>query len=248
MNVNMSGLGMNLTVSVQWGAAKSGQTGFPVFDNNRVWSSLDEFGAAGVKYGEEWVKVYSDRFSGLENGGRISMEELDEQLRAEFGSFGVRWVDNDPKDVRAGQNDIYIDEANRRKMANDPEYRARVFGIIQRELSVAPQGFRYQHGGQTIQAPCLAGGTMSFCEGNKVYNGVPYLGMGIAGPTFAMGQSGSPTNPVGLDKSAMKKGKSFFDIIRELMEDLQKRMAERLDKVEIGTTKGTKTAGLDVTV
>ena len=241
MNVGIGGLNVSLSVSVQASAARSGQSDRPVFDRNRVWSSLAEFNAAGVKYGEEWVKVYSDRFSGLENGGKISMEELDGLLRSEFASFGAWFVDSNPKDVRTGQNDIFIDDANRRKMANDPEYRARVFGLIQRELSLGSQGFRYQWNGETIQTSRLTGSVISISDENASHGGVPYLGMCTSGPTFSASSQGTAST-----KATPKKGKSILDMLKELAEELQKRMAEKRDAEKRETAKETRAIRVDI--
>jgi hypothetical protein len=221
----INGFGANFSVK-QTTASKpskpsdSGQPATPKFDHNRVWSSLGDSTNALWKYGDEWQAAYSAAFSQGENGGKVSVEDLRAQLQSEFAGYGVEFVDSgggEPEPV-AGRHTFHIDDTNLRKMADDPEYRAQVFGTLQMEL-VATKGIKFKDSGGEIVSTRLTGTAGSIADMNGKSRGdMPFWG-GATAETTRTRSSGSTTQRA--------TGKSVMDIIKEMQ---KKRVEERREK------------------
>lgn len=223
MSMSVGGFNSNFNIMANTTSAKKGQTGqsgLPVFDNGRVWSSLGDFGNGLKSYQKEWEGVYSEKFSGLENSGKITVDEMKEQLESEFAQYGVRFVNSNPRDVSNGQHKVYIDDANMQKMANDPSYRGKVMALMQRELAPTQQGFNYQRNGETVSSS-LTGTVISICQENSAYGGIPYSGMARGAPSITVSQASVPTAS---DRADAKKGKSMLEIIKEMREELEEKL------------------------
>lgn len=244
MGMGLGGINANFNVAMQTSAAKGGQSGTPTFAHGHTWSSIGEMSKAFSNYGQEWRSVYSGNFagSGSAGDGKLSMEELDELLQAEFGKMGVQFVDSvDIENPKEGRYEVYIDQTNRRKMAEDPEYRAQVFSVIQIEMAGA--------GGYSVQ---VAGGTnndrttglsMSIAAGNPLYEGVPHS----AGGTSASGGVGtfsiSSDGPGGEKKSLLEQIKERLEKKLEEKKEQEKRdaaKAARQDRLELSLEATSK--------
>lgn len=239
MSVGGSGFNANFNIAAKNMTAKKEQTdaasaGLPAFDHGRVWGSLGAFGDGLKEYQKEWEAVYSEKFSGLENGGKISVDEMQELLQSEFSRFGIRFVNSDPRDVTDGQHKVYIDDANMQKMANDPEYRGKVMALMQRELTNTQQGFSYQRNGETQNPGRLSGTVISISQENNAYGGIPYSGMARGSGSISVSKSSIPTAS---DRASDKKGKSMLEIIKEMQEEREKKLEEKREKARIEARK-----------
>lgn len=257
MGMSLGGIGANFNIATHTSTstAKSGQSATPAFAHNHTWGSIAEMEQAFRKYGQEWRGVYSNEFagSGANGDGKLTQEELNALLESEFGGLGATFVDSAAKDVTVGKHQIYIDEKNRQKMANDPEFRAQVFSVIQIEMA-GTRGYSVQGpGGPTHNR--LTGSALSISEGDPLYEGVPHSGMATG--EHAMTQTttssgGAPAPAAGANTGKTKKSKSMLQIIKEKLEEkLEKKREEekleeakqaREDMVEISAEAGAKAA------
>lgn len=238
MSYGLGGINANFTVASQTSAGKGGQAATPKFAHNHTWESIDAMSKAFAQYGQEWRSVYSETFagSGAEGDGRLTGEELNELLEKEFGGKGVRFVDGvDIENPREGRFEVYIDEANRRKMAEDPEYRAQVFSVIQIEMAGA-DGYSVQLAGGP-RSDRTTGLSMSIAEGNPLYEGVPHS----AGGTSASKGIGTFSMSSGPEKS----GKSLLEKIKE---DQAKKLEEKKDREKRNAAKKEQRDRLELSI
>ena len=217
--MNITGLSAGYAVNIAGkNAASAG--GVPSFNSSKVYNSIGDFSNALFQYEKEWADTYADRFSGMENNGKISVDELESLLKTEFSGIGVRFVSSNPKDVSSGQRLVHIDDANLRKMANDPEYRAKNLALMQREFA-ARDGFSYKDSRGVVDARST-GSVFSLSEENELVGGSRYAGMGQATSTVRGGdvaRAGSGT-----------KSKSTLEILLERLAELRELAAEKREK------------------
>lgn len=237
MSMSVGGFNANFNIASQNVTAKKGQTGqngVPAFDSGRVWGSLGAFGNGLMSYQKEWEGEYENRFSGLENDGKLSVDEMKEQLQSEFAQYGVRFVNSNPRDVTDGQHKVYIDDANMEKMANNPEYRGKVMALMQRELANTQQGFSYQRNGQAVDFQ-MTGSVISISQENSGVGGIPYAGMGRGASTVS--QSRSSVGTASNSASGTKKGKSMLEIIKEMQEEREEKLELKREKEKLEAEK-----------
>lgn len=235
----ISGIGSNYSVAMQGSTAKSGQSDAPTFAHNHTWGSIGEMENAWRKHIQDWNSYYSNSFSGSgsDGGGKISQEELDELLQAEFGGKGVQFVDSvDIENPRDGRYEVYIDQQNRQKMADDPEYRAKVLAVIQGEMASA-NGYSVQAAGG-VRNDRTTGLSMSIAEGNPLYEGVPHS----AGGTSASKGVGA------FSISSGESGKKKKSILEQIKEDLEKRLEEKKEQEKRDAAKKARADMLELSV
>lgn len=234
----ISGIGANYNALLQNSAAKSGQNASPTFAHTHTWGSIDEMTGAWKKYTQEWKSAYSGSFagSGSEGDGKISREELSELLNAEFGGMGVKFTDSavDETKPSAGKFEVYIDAANRQKMANDPEYRASVFAVIQSEMA-GTKGYSVQTASGVIN-DSTTGLSMNISEGNPLYEGVPHSAGGTGSATGFM------TSSTG---GSEKKKKSLLE---QIQENLEKKLEEKKEAEKKEAAKKAREDLLELSV
>lgn len=259
MSMGIGGFNANYNVVLQSTAGKSGQSATPTFAHNHTWGSISEMDTAFRNYGQEWRNVYSNSFakSGTDGNGKISQDELNELLQKEFGSKGVQFTDGpvDVQNPKEGRYEVYIDDKNRQKMADDPEYRAKVMSVIQLEMAGA--------GGYSLQGPGgvrndrTTGLSMSMAEGDPIFEGVPHSAGGTSASkgigTFSMSSDGMSKGGVEKEK------KSLLEQIKEAAEEKLKKKKEeekraaakkaREDLLELSVeaTTATKTGTVEKT-
>lgn len=192
-------------------------------DNTKTYSSLEEFNSTFVQYGKEQTKTYSDKFAKQENGGTSSVEELKNEIKKEFGAYKL--VSSEPSDVVDGQHLLYIDDKNLQKMANDPEYKAKVFGLMRRELDSMGSN-KIKMGGEVVNFS-MTGSVFSLSDSNESVDGIPYKG---SGKSVSFSTSSTKTS------NALGSSNDWFE---ELMEKLkkkreeEKRESEKKEKAEL---------------
>ncbi|CAD7289474.1 DUF6033 family protein [Campylobacter suis] len=110
------------------------------YNSSFVYASISQMSSSINARGKIYEEQYSNAFS---SSGQISIDELKSQLKTEFSY--IDFVDYDTKKPPLGRSQVYIDRENLKKMANDENYRAKIFGLIKRETeSEANQGAGYK--------------------------------------------------------------------------------------------------------
>jgi hypothetical protein len=176
--------------------------------------------------GEKYARTYTAKAQTEGNGGAISKDDVLAQIRREFSEYTI--VNRAPKDVTPGQNQLYIDDANLQKMADDPAYRGKVFGLMRRELDgAAPMTLRGP-GGKDVSIRAT-GTVFSLSNDNETVDGVPYSGMAASESSATVSSSSS-----GDSKGVAKSLDASRTSLREWMErkhadavEVKKREAAR---------------------
>ncbi len=235
MNVGLNGFNASFSIASQLrntGAQKSQSqqqdSSKPYYDPNYVHNSLGDFTRALYDYEDQWAAEYSKTYANMENGGKMTVEELQEYMKQEFSGYGVRFVDYNPKDVSQGQHLVYVDESHLQKMANDPEFRAQNMALMQREFA-AQKGMAYRDWEGQARHTQLTGSVFSLSEENQKVDGSHYQGMAQGTPQFysKSSESGGPTNV-----SGGKKGKSVAEVVAERQAELRERAKAKKKKEE----------------
>ncbi len=195
------------------------------YDSAKTYSSIEQLGDTLVKYGKEQTKIYADKFAKQENNGKSSIEELKNEIKNEFSSYKL--VSTEPTDVADGQHLLYIDNNNLQKMATDPEYKAKVFGLMKREHD-SLGGSKIKMGSEIINFS-MTGSVFSLSDSNESIGGIPFKGSG---------KSSSFTTSTTRTTNALDNGDDWF---KEMIEKLkEKRLEERREETK------TKKATLDI--
>lgn len=215
MEVNFTGVnqaGMNQTFSDN------------IFAKNKTYSSFTQMNQAFLQYGEKQTKVYDKQFSSMENGGKISIDELKETIKKEFPIY--KMVSSEPADVADGQNLLYIDENNLQKMATDAGYRAKVFGLMRREGD-SLGGNNVRINGE-LHSFTTTGSIFSLSDSNESVGGIPYKGSAKSMSMSISTMSTSNSKSIGKDEDWFEK---MLERIKEKKEE-ENRLEETLKKKE----------------
>lgn len=219
--INGNSFGLNFQATVSLAGARKGQGGgLPAYDNNKVYNSLGEINSALQGLRQKWNAHYSESFSKMENGGKVTVGQLKEEIMKEFGSYGIQLTDTKPGDIAIGKHLVYIDEANLQKMADDPTYRADNFALMRREFSTKG-GITYKdYQGRTVKSSS-AGSVFSLSEDNPLVDGSRYNGS-------SQGQKQVIAEAPATTARNHTKSKSAVDQAREKqIESREKREARR---------------------
>lgn len=227
MSMSIGGFNASYTMMTNAAAANSGQSARPSFAHNHTWSSIGDMTNAWKSYTQEWSSYYSGEFagSGSEGDGKITQEELSELLQSEFGGMGVRFTDSavDESNPAAGKFEVYIDDTTRGKMADDPEYRAKVMAVIQSEMA-GSGGYSVDTGNGVVNDR-TTGLSMNMIDGGPLYEGVPHSAGGTGTGAMTFVTSGS--------ESGGKKKSMLEQIMERLEEKLEeKKEAEKKEKAK----------------
>lgn len=145
----------------------------PTWNGNKVYTYLEDYNDAAISYGKQ-AAVY---YSGITNqDGVISVEDLKKQICEMFSGYTL--TSNEPDKVVSGKHYLYIDDSQLKKMANNPEYRAKVYGLMDREYACSNTYTLKYSDGRNVTAH-VTGSVFSLCEKNNIYagaDGIPYLG------------------------------------------------------------------------
>lgn len=233
-----SNYNVSLQTSAQASASGGGQNARPTFNHGHTWSSIGDMDNAWRQYTQDWANYYSKSFagSGTEGDGKITQDELNALLESEFSGMGIRFTDGpvDTDNPKAGTFEVYIDQTNRQKMADDPEYRAKVMGVIQSETA--------GRNGYSVQMPSgvvsdrTTGLSMNIAGNKATYEGVPHS----AGGTSTGGQMVTMT--AGDDSD---EGKS---ILEQILERLEKKLEEKKEQEKIEEAKKARQDLLEISV
>lgn len=154
-----------------------------------VYGSIDQMTQAIVQAGQRYTDSYAARFSG-DGSGAISTDQMIATLKQEFPGYTM--VSSEPSGVVAGKSLLYIDDNNLTKMAADPTYRAKVMGLMRRELESQNVQIRSRDGNGTTQIQ-MTGMVFSLSDKNPSVDGIPYAGsatsVGVTTTTTGSGSS-----------------------------------------------------------
>jgi len=180
------------------------------FDKAKTYSSIEQFGSALIKYGTEQTKIYADKFAKQENAAKSSIEDLKNEIKNEFSSYKL--VSSEPVNVMDGQHLLYIDENNLQKMANDSEYKAKVFGLMKREHD-SLSGNKIKMGSEVINFS-MTGSVFSLSNSNESVGGIPFKGSATSS-SFSTGTTKT--------SNVLDSGNDWF---KEMLEKLKEKMLE----------------------
>ena len=154
-------------------AKKTNNTSKPVWDGKKSFTYLEDMNKAGLEYGAQATRFYSSKTPA---DGELSVDDLKNQIKEWFPEYTL--TDCEPKNVVNGKHYLYIDDSQLQKMAKDPSYRAKVYGLMDREMETGKEYTLTYSDGRKKTSHCT-GSIFSLCEKNKKYacaDGIPYLG------------------------------------------------------------------------
>lgn len=158
----------------------------PVWNSRQVFNYIEDMGSAGIAYGEKAKKYY---VSQTMQDGELSVDELKRQIQEWFPDYTL--TDREPKKVVNGKHYLYIDDSQLAQMARDPEYRGRVYGLMDRELETGRSYTMKYSDGRNVTSH-ITGSVFSLCEKNRKYDcgdGIPYLGSCMSDHPFSSSDS-----------------------------------------------------------
>ncbi len=166
--MELSSISASISYTSSWKASKK-EYQLTHYDPNRKFQSFSEANDYGVALGNTYAKEYSEICSNCEF--RVNnIEDLKKEINALFPQYTM--VSSKPSDAMAkGRILLYIDQANLQKMVSNPNYKTRVYGLMQRE-TLGFQGSTY------MNIPFVSTGlAFTLCNENTSYDGIPYRGV-----------------------------------------------------------------------
>lgn len=161
----------------------------PVWNPDKAYSYLEDMNQGFLDYGKQAVSYYSSVISGQEGDGTLTVEELKQEIQELFPEYTL--TDTEPGKVREGTFYLYIDNSQLKKLASDSSYRAKVYGLMDRELQ-GKYGYTLQYSdGRNVKSH-LTGSIFSLSESNRQYagaDGIPYRGSCTSDHSFSTSAS-----------------------------------------------------------
>lgn len=145
----------------------------PTWNGKHAYKYLEDMNDAAITYGNKATKYYTTKTM---KDGAMSVEDLKNQIKEMFSDYTL--TDHEPRDVVNGKHYLYIDDSQLKKMAEDPAYRGKVYGLMDREMEVGKEYTLTYSDGRNVTSH-ITGSVFSLCEKNKKYagaDGIPYLG------------------------------------------------------------------------
>ncbi|MCR5250081.1 MAG: hypothetical protein K6E50_05690 [Lachnospiraceae bacterium] len=141
----------------------------PEWDPKKVYNYLEDMAEGFQSYKRQAVKFYQSDFAikGLDQ--EISVEELKSMIKEYFPQYKL--TDREPKEPVTGTYYLYIDQTNMNKLASDPNYRAKVFGLMDSELQ-GSKGYTLKYTSGKNVTNHIAGSIFSLAEANRSIDGV----------------------------------------------------------------------------
>lgn len=189
---------------------------------NRTYSSFAQMSQVLMEYGDEKTKTYDKQFSVMENGGKISVDELKKTIKNEFPMY--KMVSSEPADVVDGQNLLYIDKNNLQKMADNAGYRAKVFGLMRREGDSSVGTTNVRLNGE-LHSFRTTGSVFSLSDNNESVGGIPYKGSAKSMSMSSSAMSASNSRSIGKDED-------WFEKILERIKERRKEKEAHLENLQ----------------
>lgn len=143
--------------------------------SKKTYTSLGQVSNDLFALEAEYKNYYSEKEA---EKGEMTLEELKKALMAETSKLGYTFTNKEPKDVAYGKYYCYIDDSNLEKMAKDPEYRAQIYALMQRESPINSGSFHMKKSNGDVVQTQIVGSVFSLNDNNKAVNGIPYKGSG----------------------------------------------------------------------
>ena len=128
-------------------------------------------------------------FKDIKRRKRLCQCRLKKQIKEWFPEYTL--TDSEPSQVVAGKFYLYIDDKQLQKMASDPTYRAKVYGLMDSELQ-GKKGYTLQYSDGRKVTSHLTGSIFSLSEKNRKYagaDGIPYRGSCTSDHPFSSSNS-----------------------------------------------------------
>ena len=156
-----------------YSAGNKTATSKPSWNGKQAFTYLEDMNKAGLDYGAQATKYYTSKTA---SDGEMTVEELKKQIGEWFSDYTL--TDYEPKNVGNGKHYLYIDDSQLKKMAQDAGYRAKVYGLMDREMETGRE-YTLTYSDGRNKTSHVTGSIFSLCEKNRKYdcgNGIPYLG------------------------------------------------------------------------
>ncbi len=220
-----------------WATASAASTGV------KTYRSIADMNDTLIAHGQQYTQEYAAEYAASKDGGAWSTDQVLNSLKSEFPTYDI--VSSDPKNVVRGRNLLYIDSTNLSKMAKDPNYRARVMGLIKRE-SEGMSGARFNQGDQTFTFR-PTGPTFSLSETNPTVDGIPYLGSAESeGFSTTTTSSGGASDPIFASGETSPR-RTLKKLLEEAIAKRQAKRAEE-EKQAAETSSGSGPADKQVDI
>lgn len=185
---------MSIAISAASGslAAQGGKqtsSAKPTWNPNKVYKYLEDMNQGFQNYKKQAVSYYRSMISQQEGDGTMSVEDLKKEIQEWFPEYTL--TDSEPSKVVTGKFYLYIDQSQLKKMASDPEYRAKVYGLMDSELQ-GKKGYTLQYSDGRNVTSHLTGSIFSLCEANRKFagaDGIPYRGSCTSDHPFSSSNS-----------------------------------------------------------
>lgn len=164
-------------------------SGKPTWNPNKVYKYLEDMNEGFQSYKKQAVSYYASQISKEQGDGTMSVDELKKQIKEWFPEYTL--TDSEPSQVVAGKFYLYIDDKQLQKMASDPTYRAKVYGLMDSELQ-GKKGYTLQYSDGRKVTSHLTGSIFSLSEKNRKYagaDGIPYRGSCTSDHPFSSSNS-----------------------------------------------------------
>lgn len=201
----------------------------PVWNGNKAYTYLEDLNKAGLEYGTQATKYYASKTT---EDGAMSVEDLKKQIKEWFPDYTL--TNSEPSKVVKGKHYLYIDDSQLKKMASDSSYRAKVYGLMDRELETGKSYTLTYSDGRKVTSH-VTGSIFSLSENNRKYDcgdGIPYRGSCDTDAGWSSSEShiqvrnqsylSDNLNPA---KSAAKSRKT--SVTKLLSEKIKKQRAEK---------------------
>lgn len=169
--------------------SKQTSSGKPTWNPNKVYKYLEDMNEGFQSYRRQAVSYYSSMISKQSGDGTMSVDELKQEIKEWFPEYTL--TDKEPSKVVTGKSYLYIDEKQLKKMASDPAYRAKVYGLMDTELQ-GKKGYTLEYSDGRKVTSHLTGSIFSLAEKNRKYageDGIPYLGSCTSDTPFSSSDS-----------------------------------------------------------
>jgi len=140
-------------------------------NKNKTYASLSEYTKLTQSKKDKYVQFYKEKFESQTNKGELSVDELKEDLKKEFSDLS--FLSFEPKSLVNDKYYCYIDDDNLKKMARNPEYRSKVYALLQRETETINNDIKYNSNSQVVKSS-LNSCIISIKQDNDLSEGIRY--------------------------------------------------------------------------
>ena len=165
MGIEISAINQSSQVAV---SANKKNTEKPTWNSSKAYNYVEDMSAGLGQYKTKAIAYYRRKST-----EQMSVDDLKKEIADLFPEYTM--TSSEPK-LTKGKNYLYIDDTQLKKMANDPAYRATVYGWMDTELQ-GMKGYTLRYSdGRNITAH-LTGTVFSLSGHNKKnQDGIPYQG------------------------------------------------------------------------